>query len=136
MHSFPESGSSMIEVLVAMVLVLVVATAVAPLMVLGIHVSTHSQDSTDLLMTASARMEDLRALPFDDPALVAGGSLTTSENGYSVDPVPANGDHFVRWQITDESVHLKKISLVASTRAPLLGSATEVLLETFRTDLR
>ena len=136
MHSCPESGSSLIEVLIAMALVLVVAASVAPLMLLGIQVSDHSQDNTDLLLTASEHMEHLRALPYTDAALVAGGSLTSSATGYALDPLPANPDHYVRWEVTDISVHLKQIALVAGSRAPLLGGANEVRLETFRTDLR
>ena len=136
MVSNPQSGTSMIEVLIAMSLVSAVAVSVAPLLLLGVQVSAHSQDATDLLLAGSEQMELLRSLSLNDPALTAGGSLTSALSGYSIDPLPGNADHYIRWEVTDLSPHLKKISLVVGSIKPLLGDQSTVLLETFRTDLR
>ena len=81
-------------------------------------------------------METLRSLPFDHVELAAGGDLASSVTGYSIDPLPANSDKYVRWEVVDVSIHLKQIRLMGGTRRSMIGTSGEVLLETFRTDLR
>ena len=129
-------GFSILEVLLATSLVGVVTLSVAPLLMLGVGISGASREATDVLLVASEQMETLRSLPFDHAELAAGGDLTSSVTGYSIDPLPANSDEFVRWEVVDVSTHLKQIRLLGGTRRSMIGASAEVLLETFRTDLR
>ena len=81
-----SSGFTLLEVVVAAGLVGLVALAVAPLMLMAAQTSAVAQEATDLTAAGSEQIEVLRALPFTDPQLSAGGSITSSEAGYALDP--------------------------------------------------
>ncbi|MFQ5743630.1 MAG: prepilin-type N-terminal cleavage/methylation domain-containing protein, partial [Acidobacteriota bacterium] len=129
------AGFTLVEVLVATGLVGMVALAVAPLMLMAVQTSAVAQESTELTALGAERMEILRALPFADPQLAGGGSLTSSAAGYSVDPVNGDANRYIRWQITDENPSRKHVRLVTGVRDSIWGPPREVTLETFRTDL-
>ena len=134
--STPSAGFTLIEVLVATGLVGMVALAVAPLMLMAVQTSAVAQEATELTSLGTERMEILRALPFTDGQLAAGGSITTSASGYSVDPVDGDPDRYLRWQITDQSASRKHIELVVGVRKSVWGPPRELTLETFRTDIQ
>jgi hypothetical protein len=131
-----DVGMSLLELIVAMLLLSFVALSVTTMLLLGMLTSSVSQDATELAVAASDQLEFLTALPFDDPALAAGGSTTASASGYSEDPLAGNTDRYIRWQVADESAFLKRIVLVAGERNSVMGPSREVLVETFRADLR
>ena len=129
-------GMSLLELLVAMVLLSLVALAVTPMLMLGMLTSSVAQEATELSVAASDRLEFLAALPFDDPALLAGGDIDASLTGYSADPYNGDSGRYVRWSVSDESAILKRIALVAGERNSVFGPTREVRIETFRADLR
>jgi len=130
------AGFTLIEVLVATGLVGIVALAIAPLMLMAVQTSAVAQEATELTANGAEQMEILRALPFADAQLVAGGSTTSSQGGYSIDPVPGEPDRYVRWEITDDNPSRKHIELVVGMRESIWGPPREITLETFRTDLQ
>ena len=130
------AGMSLLELVVAMLLLSFVALSVSTMLLLGMLTSSVSQDATELSVAASDRLEFLTALPFSHAALAAGGSTTSSVSGYSEDPIGSNVDRYIRWQVIDESAFLKRIALVAGERNSVMGPTREVLVETFRADLR
>jgi hypothetical protein len=81
-------------------------------------------------------MEMLRALPFADAQLAAGGSVTSSQAGYSVDPVAGDANRYIRWEITDDNPGRKLIRLVVGVRRSIWGPPREITLETYHTDLQ
>ena len=127
---------SLLELVIAMMLLSFVALAITPMLMMGALTSSAAQDATELSVAASDRLEYLAALPFDDPALVAGGGTGSSVSGYSEDPYAGDSDRYVRWQVVDESAILKRIVLVAGERNSVVGPTREVRVETFRADLR
>jgi prepilin-type N-terminal cleavage/methylation domain-containing protein len=129
-------GFTLIEVLVATGLVGLVALAVAPLMLMAVQTSAVAQEVTELTSIGTERMEILRALPFTDAQLAAGGSIIASSVGYSVDPYGGDADRYVRWRITDESASRKHIELVVGVRNSVWGPPREITLETYRTDIQ
>ena len=129
-------GFTLIEVLVASGLVGLVALAVAPLMLMAVQTSAVAQEATELTLIGAQRMELLRALPFNDTELAAGGSITASTTGYSVDPYSGDADRYIRWEITDASASRKHIELAAGVRNSVWGPPREIILETYRTDLQ
>ena len=129
------AGFTLIEVLVATGLVGMVALAVAPLMLMAVQTSAVAQEMTELTSIGTERMEILRALPFTDGQLAAGGTIASSEAGYSVDPFEGNPDRYVRWEITDENASRKHIRLAVGVRKAVWGPPREIVLETYRTDL-
>lgn len=131
-----DGGFTLIEVLVATGLVGLVALAVAPLMLMAVQTSAVAQEATELVSTGSEQIEILRALPFGDAQLSAGGDLVNSAAGYSLDPLNGDANRYIRWRIVDESASRKHIELVAGIRASVWGPPREVTLETYRTDLQ
>ncbi|MFQ5743627.1 MAG: prepilin-type N-terminal cleavage/methylation domain-containing protein [Acidobacteriota bacterium] len=129
-------GFTLIEVLVATGLVGMVALAIAPLMLMAVQTSAVAQEATELTAVGAERMEILRALPFADAQLAAGGSITSSAAGYSVDPVNGDANRYIRWQVTDENPSRKHIELVVGVRQSVWGPPRETTLETYRTDLQ
>jgi len=131
-----SAGFTLIEVLVATGLVGLVALAVAPLMLMAVQTSAVAQEATELIEVGTERIEILRALPFTDAQLVAGGSITSSVGNYSLDPLDGDDNRYIRWRITDESSSRKHIELVAGIRNSVWGPPREVTLETYRTDIQ
>jgi prepilin-type N-terminal cleavage/methylation domain-containing protein len=131
-----HEGFTLIEVLVATGLVGLVALAVAPLMLMAVQTSAVAQEATELVSSGSERIEILRALPFNDAQLVAGGDLANSAAGYSLDPLDGDPNRYIRWRIVDESASRKHIELTAGIRASVWGPPRQVTLETYRTDLQ
>jgi len=130
------AGFTLIEVLVATGLVSIVAIAIAPLMLMAVQTSAVAQEATELTATGAERMEILRALPFSDAQLAAGGSTTSSAAGYSIDPVPGEPVRYVRWEITDENPSRKYIELVVGVSQSIWGPPREITMETYRTKLQ
>jgi type II secretory pathway pseudopilin PulG len=128
-----DPGFTLIEVLVATGLV---ALAIAPLMLMAVQTSAIAQEATELTAMGAEQMEILRALPFNDAQLVAGGSVTTSQAGYSIDPFNGDANRYIRWQISDDNPSRKLIRLVVGVRQSIWGPPREITLETYRTDLQ
>lgn len=134
--SAEERGFTLIEVLVSGFLVGLIALAVAPMMLMAVQTSAAAQEATELTAIGSQQMEILRALPFADAGLVAGGSVANSDAGYSLDPYLGDADRYLRWAVVDENVERKRITLVVGIRNSVWGPAREITMETFRTDIQ
>lgn len=92
-ESFPksepgESGFSIIEVLVSVVLLMVVALGVAQLFALGTSANFRARTQTSTAILASQKMEDLRALAWGFDALGLPFSDTTTD---LTTPMPTGG---------------------------------------------
>lgn len=131
-----SDGFTLLEVLVATALVGMVALAVAPLMLMAVQTSAVAQEVTEITSAGSRQLAVLRAVPFADGQMAAGGSLDSSAPGYSLDPYNGDANLYVRWQIIDASASRKHIELVSGIRNSIWGPPRETLLETYRTDLQ
>jgi type II secretory pathway pseudopilin PulG len=65
----PEGGFSLIEVLIASVLLLFIALGIIPMFVMAMQSNVAGQDHTLAANHARGRLEQLMQLPFDDPIL-------------------------------------------------------------------
>lgn len=131
-----SDGFTLVETLVATFLVGLLSLAIAPLMLMAVQTSAVAQEATELTAIGSQQLEILRGLAFSDAQLAAGGSTTASSAGYSIDPYLGDADRYVRWQIVDENVARKRITLVVGVRESVWGPPREIQLATFRTDLQ
>lgn len=131
-----QQGFTLVEVLVSTFLVGVISLAVAPLMLMAVQTSAVAQEATELTAIGSQQMEVMRALPFASAQLTAGGSTVASSAGYSIDPYLGDADRYVRWQIVDENVERKRITLVVGVRQAVWGPPREIQMETFRTNIQ
>ena len=124
-----ECGTSLIEVLVALVLIAIGALGVVPMLVSSMNVSATAGDIGSLSAKATARLESLRAEDFYD--LTAGGSLTASVAGYSDASDP---DGLVRWEIVNGGgpAGTKTIRVAAFALDPAAGLRKHVELTTLR----
>lgn len=127
-----STGFSLIEALVATAVTGMVTLGIASMMGLAVSATGASQEITELTVVAVDQLETLNSLPFSDARLTAGGSLTTSADGYSIDPLEGTDDGYLRWEIADESFSLKRITVVVGLRDPELGNDRELAFETFR----
>jgi len=124
-----QVGSSLVEVLVAMLLLAIGAVAVVPVFVSSTKRNAASADVSSLGAAATARLELLRNAPAY--TLPPGGSLTTDVAGYS-DTSDAN--FVVRWEIVDGGgpAGVKTIRSVAIATRQLYGRPEAVQLVTLR----
>lgn len=124
-----ENGTSLLEVLVALLLIAMGALSVAPMFVSAADATASGANISSLTSIATAQMESLRATAFHQ--LVAGGSLTSNLADYSdiTDP-----DAVVRWEIIDGGgpAGSKTIRLIAFVVRLRPGKPKSVELTTLR----
>jgi hypothetical protein len=124
-----ECGTSLLEVLVALMLVAMGMLAVAPMFVSSLDSNATGADISSLSGKATARMESLRAEAFH--ALTPGGSLTSNVSGYSD---TSDSQVILRWEIVDGGgpSGTRSIQLVAFRLSQLSAQPSSVLLTTLR----
>lgn len=93
-----ESGFTLVEALVAMLVLSVGITAVANLMIVGASSNAVGNASTASAALASREMERLKAVEYNTLAL--GGDLEADQAGFSrLDAVPGVGHVNTRWLV-------------------------------------
>ncbi len=124
-----ENGTSLLEVLVALVLIAMGALSVAPMFVSSANANATGGDISSLTAMAMAQMESLRATAFHN--LIPGGSLMSDLADYSVTTDP---DTVLRWEIIDGGgpTDTKTIRLVAFAVTPLPEHRKSVEISTLR----
>ena len=124
-----ENGTSLLEVLLALLLIAMGVLSIAPMFVLSARVNASGGKISSLTSMATARMETLRATAFHN--LIPGGSLTSNVATYSDTTDP---DTVVRWEIIDGGgpTDTKTIRLVAFVVTPLAEHRKSVEISTLR----
>ena len=123
-----QRGSSLVEALVALFLLLVSLVGVAPLFVFAMHSGVADADMGAVGATAVKRMEQISAAPYG--LLSIGGSLTANKPGYYDNSDP---DVLTRWRISATgSLNLKRIEVVAIAKRPTTAPKKIVTLVTVR----
>jgi prepilin-type N-terminal cleavage/methylation domain-containing protein len=151
-----QQGFTLIEAMIAMVILIFGLAAVANLMVVAGTSNTVANHSTAAALVASQQMEALKAQRYD--TLVTGGSIvadagvtgqcgvtlvtttyncTTRSSGANAEFLGVGTMH-VRWQIFPAvavgSTTTRFIQVAAESMAPAVGRRSRVVLTTFRTD--
>ena len=123
------AGFTLLEVLVALVLIGVGVLAAAPMFVYAMQGNAVAADFGSVGAIAVERMELLRAEEYS--ALAPGGSLTSSVSGYSDTSRP---DYVVRWQIADNAVPngTRSVTVRAIAVRRVVGARKEITLTTLR----
>jgi len=149
-QSSSEAGFTLVEVLIAIVILVFGLVAVTNLLVIAGSSSMAANAGTAVAALASQQMETLKALPFSSPGLNTTGAPAgvIPAPGFSISsivPTPgysqmniqvpgAAGAVDIVWQITPVvgQAQLKHIELVAEARGPLMGARTQARYTVFR----
>jgi prepilin-type N-terminal cleavage/methylation domain-containing protein len=95
----PEAGFTLVEALVAIVVLAVGLMAVSNLFVIAINSNVVANRGTAAAAIASQQLEQLKKVPFDQ--LVVGGSVDNDAgNFFREDVIPGVGGIHTRWQVT------------------------------------
>jgi prepilin-type N-terminal cleavage/methylation domain-containing protein len=127
----PEGGFTLVEALVAIVVLSVGLMAVANLMVVAGTSNSVANASTASATIASRELERLTAIPYDE--LVAGGDLDNNDPGYfNEETVPGVGLVRTRWTILSPENQTRFITVRAEVLGPLLGRRSRAEYTIFR----
>ena len=118
-----QSGFTLIECVIAIVLILVGLLAVYSLVVYSVQTQKMSSDLIKANSLARQKVEELR-----NSTRAAGGSLTSNTTNYFDAP---SSDFFRRWQITSDSIGTQTVSVtvvpsVSSTLQPQVLITTKM----------
>jgi len=107
-----EEGFTLVEALIAIVVLVFGLVAITNLMIVAASSNSAGNQATAATALASEQLERLKAIPFTDPQLTAGGNLNSNSPGYFRDSDPASGADYdprmsvdgvgvfrVRWEI-------------------------------------
>lgn len=149
-----EDGFSLVEVMVAIVILTVGLLSLAQMMVVSTHSNNLSGRMTSCSALAKEQLERLKAAPFytvpaalaRNPALASGGDIDATVGGYSqlYDPegLPSAGSglYEVRWQIIDvitalplEMIQIRVRCLPAAGMSDQFAVIGDARFTTFRT---
>lgn len=124
-----EQGSSLVETLAAMTLILFALLAAAPLFDHAARGGAADADMGYVGAAAVKRMELLEKVSY--LALTAGGSLSANVSSYS--DTTSDPRVIVRWTITnDATLTLKTVRVRAIARRQEVGQVKQVILVTMR----
>jgi hypothetical protein len=108
------AGFTFVEVVVATTILMVVWLAIARIVTISAAANANARAVTLATLLAVEKLEELHALPFDDPAFATSppGSLATNVGGYydapdaryvrrwSIEPLPAHPDSALAIRVT------------------------------------
>jgi prepilin-type N-terminal cleavage/methylation domain-containing protein len=105
-----QSGFTLIECVIAIVLILVGLLAVFSLVVYSVKTQSMSRDLVTANSLARQKIEELK-----NATRTAGGSLTANTNGYYDNP---SSSFIRRWQISSDSVGTQTVSVTVVPSIP------------------
>src|SRR5438876_9192391 len=76
-----EAGFTMIEIVIALVIIMIVGLAAVGGFAFAIRYNSAASDRASSIAIAQSALEKLRALPFTDSSLIAGTTTTTVSDG-------------------------------------------------------
>jgi type II secretory pathway pseudopilin PulG len=133
-----ESGFTLVEALIAIVILVFGLLAVTNLLIVGASSNSTANQSSAATALASEQLETLKAIPFGN--LSAGGNLETNTTGFYRDPssdgrlnVDGVGPFVVRWRITSLANQAMFVQVRAEPLGGFLKTRARADFSTFRT---
>jgi Tfp pilus assembly protein PilV len=93
-------GFSVVEVLIATLLLTMSLASFAQVLVLGIRATTDAHDATHALLLAAQKIEELRASPFPEPIGELTDSIGAYDRRWTVESLPADPANTVVMAVT------------------------------------
>jgi len=116
-----EAGFTLVEALVAVIVLIFGLIAVTNLMIVAASSNSVANQSTAAAAVASQRLEILKQAPFD--TMVVGGSVESDTTGFNEDVAVAGvGTIHCRWEVFP--INLNPQALFITVRAEGLGALT------------
>lgn len=112
-----QSGFSLVELMIAMVVLVVGSLGVASLVIYGIRLQDFSAHSTQAAALAKAKVEQLRVTDAADPTRSLGGSMTSDVPDHF--DTPPGGSTFVRrWVIAQGPAGTQQVTVTVVSISP------------------
>jgi len=121
----PDAGFTLVEVLIAMVILSAGIIAVTNLFVVASGANTVGNATTTAAAIASQHMDTLKAAPYTDASLVAGTYNDVSD-------VSGVGRVVTTWEVVDAGVNTKFIRVRSEVQGGLAGARSRAEFTTFR----
>jgi Tfp pilus assembly protein PilV len=131
-----QAGFTLVEALVAIVILVFGLIAVTNLMVVAASSNSVANQSTAAATVASQRLEQLKALSFNNAALAPGGDVTADVGGYFTNPddsVPGVGQIHTRWEIVNVAPSVLFIRVRSEGTGVLSAARSRAEFTTLRT---
>jgi prepilin-type N-terminal cleavage/methylation domain-containing protein len=128
-----EAGFTLVEVLVAIVILVFGLIAVTNLLLVAASSNTVANHSTAAATAASETMETLKQVPFSQ--LADGGDLTSDVTNFSrLDMIPGVGPIRTRWVVTTTptDAQVKFITVQSEGEGPMVRARSRATYTTFR----
>jgi type II secretory pathway pseudopilin PulG len=128
-----EEGFTLIEALIAILILVFGLMAIANLYAIAGTSNTVANAGTVAAAVASEKMEELKSYTFDDAKLVAGGNLDSDTKSEEV-TIPGAGIIKTRWEIVDVSNDppVKFIAVRSQAMGAVTGARSRAEFTTFR----
>jgi prepilin-type N-terminal cleavage/methylation domain-containing protein len=133
-HARREQGFTLIEVLIAIVVLVFGLIAITNLFLVAGSSNTVANQATAAADMAAQALENLKAQPFNSGQLNTGGSLAADTSGYfRNDQLPGVGTINTRWTVTNVDVRTKFIRVRAEGQGVLARGRSRAEFTTYRT---
>jgi Tfp pilus assembly protein PilV len=130
-ESRSESGFTLVEAMIAILILVVGIVAIANLMALAMSSNAVANEGTAAATIATQQLESFKSVQFT--ALAPGGSTAADVAGFFSDtPVSGVGNIHTRWSIVAVNADFKFISIVSEATAVLGPARTRAAFTTFR----
>ncbi|UCF67577.1 MAG: hypothetical protein JSV80_17735 [Acidobacteriota bacterium] len=135
-----EHGMSLVEALVAELLLSIMALSLLAPMVTGAQINHRSSHDTVATLKMKDWLENVRRAPFDATELTAGGSVHSDVTGYyknfefhgnEVSDSSSEAQYVLRWAVVENvstSHHVKQINAVFAARASATNQSERSLM--------
>jgi prepilin-type N-terminal cleavage/methylation domain-containing protein len=132
-HSVPptDAGFTLVEVLVAIVVLVFGLIAVTNLLLVGASNNTAANLGTASTTAAAQQMENLKATSFQDLVALTGGVGGSSTGNQQV-VMPGTGPIQVSWTIERTDRQLMFITVQAEGSGPMVAARSRAILTSFR----
>ena len=130
-----EAGFTLMEALIAMMILTFGIIAVTNLMIVAASSNSVANQATAAATIAAQRLEQLKAVPFNDARLNPGGSVTSDVGGFFTSPddmVPGVGQIHTRWQIVAVDPQVRFIRVRSEGTGALSVSRSRAEFTTLR----